>query len=99
MRDPPLTLQAIAGIVNDADLPPDDAERDLGYRPLGVHEGFALCFPRGGKEGPAAVRAPLVVPNAESVRIVSAPSKPTSTPTPTPTPKVTGAKASKEIVT
>jgi len=45
MRDPPLTLQAIAGLVNDADLSPEEAERDLGYRPLDVHAGFARCFP------------------------------------------------------
>lgn len=44
MKDPPLTLQAIAGIVNDADLPPGDAEADLGYRPLDVEAGFARCF-------------------------------------------------------
>ncbi len=45
MKDPPLTLQAIAGIVNDADLPPDEAARDFGYQPLDVHAGFARCFP------------------------------------------------------
>ena len=44
MKDPPLTTQAIAGIVNDADLPPDEAERDFGYHPLGVEAGFARCF-------------------------------------------------------
>jgi nucleoside-diphosphate-sugar epimerase len=44
MKDPPLTLQAIAGIINDADLPPDEAVRDLGYRPLDVEAGFARCF-------------------------------------------------------
>jgi NADH dehydrogenase len=43
---PPLTLSAIAGIVNDADLDPSEAMRDLGYRPLGVREGFRRCFPR-----------------------------------------------------
>ena len=42
---PPLTLSAIAGIVNDADLDPSEAMRDLGYRPLGVREGFRRCFP------------------------------------------------------
>jgi NADH dehydrogenase len=41
---PTLTLSAIAGIVNDADLDPSLATRDLGYRPLGVTEGFARCF-------------------------------------------------------
>ncbi len=41
----PLSLQAIAGIVNDADLSPDDAIRDLGYHPRGFREGMNQCFP------------------------------------------------------
>lgn len=41
----PLSLQAIAGIVNDADLSPDDAIRDLGYHPRGFREGMKQCFP------------------------------------------------------
>jgi nucleoside-diphosphate-sugar epimerase len=45
MERPPLTTNAIAGIVNDADLDPAEACSDLGYRPLGVREGFARCFP------------------------------------------------------
>jgi nucleoside-diphosphate-sugar epimerase len=45
MSRPPLTHSAIAGIVHDADLDPTDAIRDLGYRPLGVREGFQRCFP------------------------------------------------------
>jgi NADH dehydrogenase len=45
MTRPPLTHSAIAGIVHDADLDPTDAMRDLGYRPLGVREGFQKCFP------------------------------------------------------
>jgi nucleoside-diphosphate-sugar epimerase len=45
MDDPPLSLQAIAGLVNDADLPPDEAMADLGYRPCGVRDGLAHCFP------------------------------------------------------
>lgn len=48
MPRPPLTLSAIAGIVNDADLDPADAMRDLGYRPIGVSEGFRRCFPVHG---------------------------------------------------
>jgi nucleoside-diphosphate-sugar epimerase len=44
-RNPSLSLQAIAGIVHDADLPPDEATRDLGYLPLGVREGLSACFP------------------------------------------------------
>jgi len=45
MKRPPLTSSAIAGIINDANLDPSEAQRDLGYRPLGVTEGFRLCFP------------------------------------------------------
>jgi nucleoside-diphosphate-sugar epimerase len=45
MRRPPLTPNVIAGVVNDADLDPGPAMRDLGYRPLGVVEGFRRCFP------------------------------------------------------
>jgi nucleoside-diphosphate-sugar epimerase len=41
MKDPPLSLQAIAGLVNDADLSPDAAIRDLGYRPIGVRQGLS----------------------------------------------------------
>jgi NADH dehydrogenase len=44
-RTPLLTPSAIAGIVNDADLDPIEAMRDLGYRPAGVRAGFARCFP------------------------------------------------------
>jgi nucleoside-diphosphate-sugar epimerase len=45
MKRPPLTTNAIAGIIHDADLDPADATRDLGYRPVGVREGFQRCFP------------------------------------------------------
>lgn len=45
MKRPPLTSSAIAGIVNDANLDPTEAMRDVGYAPLGVREGFRLCFP------------------------------------------------------
>jgi nucleoside-diphosphate-sugar epimerase len=45
LRSPPLTASTIASIVNEADLDPGPAMRELGYRPLGVHEGFARCFP------------------------------------------------------
>lgn len=45
MTRPPLTSSAIAGVVNDADLDPSEAMRDLGYRPIGVREGFEHCFP------------------------------------------------------
>jgi NADH dehydrogenase len=45
MAQPPLTLSAIAGVVNDADLDPSSATADLGYQPIGVRAGFAGCFP------------------------------------------------------
>jgi len=44
MARPPLTLSAIAGVVNDADLDPALAMRELGYAPLGVRAGFERCF-------------------------------------------------------
>jgi nucleoside-diphosphate-sugar epimerase len=44
MKRPPLTSSAIAGVVNDADLDPAQAMSELGYRPLGVREGFRRCF-------------------------------------------------------
>jgi nucleoside-diphosphate-sugar epimerase len=45
MERPPLTLNAIAGVINDANLDPSEAMRDLGYNPIGVREGFERCFP------------------------------------------------------
>jgi nucleoside-diphosphate-sugar epimerase len=45
LRDPPLNHYTIAGLINDADLDPQEAMRDLGYRPRGVRAGFAACFP------------------------------------------------------
>ena len=45
MKRPPLTSSAIAGVINDANLDPAEATRDLGYQPLGVIEGFRRCFP------------------------------------------------------
>jgi nucleoside-diphosphate-sugar epimerase len=45
MERPPLTPSAIAGIVNDADLDPTPATRELGYRPISVREGLQRCFP------------------------------------------------------
>ena len=47
MSRPPLTESAIAGVVNDANLDPADAIRDLGYRPIGVRQGFNQCFQKG----------------------------------------------------
>jgi nucleoside-diphosphate-sugar epimerase len=62
VRRPPLTLSAIAGIVNDADLDPSQAMRDLGYRPLGVRDGFRRCFPR-----------PVAVGAGEAARLLTEP--------------------------
>ncbi len=45
MSRPPLTSNAIAGVIYDADLAPDLAVQELGYRPIGVREGFRRCFP------------------------------------------------------
>jgi nucleoside-diphosphate-sugar epimerase len=45
MKDPPLNEYTIAGMINDADLDPELATSELGYRPLGVRAGFARCFP------------------------------------------------------
>jgi nucleoside-diphosphate-sugar epimerase len=45
MRRPPLTPSAIAGIVNDADLDPELAMQELGYRPVPAGEGLRRCFP------------------------------------------------------
>jgi hypothetical protein len=33
-------------MINDADLDPAEAIRDLGYQPRGVRAGFAQCFPQ-----------------------------------------------------
>jgi nucleoside-diphosphate-sugar epimerase len=48
MKRPPLTVNAIAGVINHADLDPSEAMHDLGYHPLGVTEGFRRCFPTPG---------------------------------------------------
>jgi len=45
MKRPPLTSSAIAGVVNDANLDPSEAIKDLGYAPRGVRDGFRHCFP------------------------------------------------------
>ena len=44
MKNPPLTWNAVAGVTQDANLDRSEAERDLGYRPIGVREGFKRCF-------------------------------------------------------
>ncbi len=45
MSRPPLTWNVIAGITQDANLDNSDARRDLGYAPIGIHEGLQRCFP------------------------------------------------------
>lgn len=44
-KNPPLTRQAIAGIIQDANPDWSEARRDLGYDPIGITEGMARCFP------------------------------------------------------
>jgi hypothetical protein len=61
LADPPLNRYTIAGMINDADLDPADAMRDLGYQPVGVREGFSRCFPR-----PASTRRDLLVERSHS---------------------------------
>lgn len=62
MKRPPLTLSAIAGVVNDADLDPSLAMRELGYRPLGVRDGFRRCFPIASPSSDAALRSGVASP-------------------------------------
>jgi NADH dehydrogenase len=45
MPRPPLTWNIIAGITQDANLDNSEARRDLGYAPIGIHEGLQRCFP------------------------------------------------------
>jgi len=62
MQKPPLTSSAIAGIVNDANLDPSEAMRDLGYAPLGVRAGFQHCFseaPTSGQGIPSTSATPI----------------------------------------
>ena len=53
MPKPPLNRYVIAGMINDADLDPSEAMRDLGYRPIGVREGLERCFPLQPRGAPA----------------------------------------------
>ncbi len=48
MARPPLTWNVVAGITQDANLDNSEARQDLGYAPIGVHEGFRRCFPLPG---------------------------------------------------
>ena len=59
MARPFLTMNAIAGVVNDADLDPTEATADLGYRPIGVREGFQKCFPIARTPGASARSLPF----------------------------------------
>ena len=46
MKNPPLTWQVIAGIIQDANLDPSEAMRDIGYKPVKVSDHIHTCFPR-----------------------------------------------------
>ncbi len=46
MADPPLTWQVIAGIIQNANLDPEEAIKDLGYAPVKVSEQLPRVFPR-----------------------------------------------------
>jgi nucleoside-diphosphate-sugar epimerase len=63
MKRPPLTASAIAGIVNEADLDPALAMRELGYRAMPVREGLSLCFPV--KLSPALLERPALASKPE----------------------------------
>jgi nucleoside-diphosphate-sugar epimerase len=65
MKQPPLTRSAIAGVVNDADLDPSLAMRELGYHPLGVREGFRRCFPIASPAHDVALPSDLIRPPLE----------------------------------
>lgn len=45
MQNPPLTWNAIAGIIQDANPDHSPATQDLGYRPIGVREGLPPSRP------------------------------------------------------
>lgn len=44
-KRPGLTWNAIAGVIQDADLDNSEAQRDLGYRPMTFHEGLEKSYP------------------------------------------------------
>ena len=46
MKNPPLKWQVIAGIIQDANLDPSEAMRDIGYNPVKVIGYLHNCFPR-----------------------------------------------------
>lgn len=45
MKNPPITWQMVAGVMQDANLDHANATEDLGYRPKGAREGFQICWP------------------------------------------------------
>jgi nucleoside-diphosphate-sugar epimerase len=44
-KKPVLTWNAIAGVMQDANLENSEAREDLGYQPLGFHEGLQKAYP------------------------------------------------------
>jgi len=46
MKNPPLTWNVIAGVVQDADLSPVQAQKDLEYNPSRIEKKLPGCFPR-----------------------------------------------------
>jgi len=46
MKNPPLRWNMIAGVIQDADLDPSEAIRDLGYNPSDLTQKLPHCFPR-----------------------------------------------------
>ena len=46
MKNPPLKWQVIAGIIQDANLDPSEAMRDIGYNPVKVSDYLYHSFPR-----------------------------------------------------
>jgi NADH dehydrogenase len=46
MKHPPLSWQVIGGIIQDANLDPASAIKDLGYCPSSVYTMLPQCFPR-----------------------------------------------------
>lgn len=47
MKDPPLTWNVIAGVIQDANLDHSEATRDIGYEPIGIREGLQRIWPIG----------------------------------------------------
>ncbi len=45
MKNPPLTWSGIAGVMQDANLDNSEAQADLGYKPIGIHEGMQRAYP------------------------------------------------------